>query len=92
MLSDMSDVLRSDATLEERVTHLVSSCHIRKSDGEIRFTVVYEVQFLAFHFRQCGVYPTFLQVAEQCGVREFLYLQALKTLLDGMFFESVIGG
>ena len=76
---------------EKRISHLVASCHVREPDGEIGFAVMDEVQFLAFHFRQCGVYPTFLQVAEQCGVREFLYLQALKTFLGGLFLESVIG-
>ena len=37
-----------------------------------------EVQFLTFRLRQCGVYFTFLQVAEQCRMREFPYLQLLE--------------
>ncbi len=58
--------------LEETVAHLIASCHIRESDGEIGFTVVDEVQFLTFNPCQCGIYSTFLQIAEQCRVVSFL--------------------
>lgn len=80
-LSDVGDVFRCDAAFEEPVAHLVPSCHIREADSEIGLAVMDEVQFLAFRLRQCGVYPTFLQVAEQCRMREFPYLQ----LLEGWF-------
>ena len=79
MLSDMSDVLRGDAALEETVAYFIASCHIREPDGEIGLAVMDEVQFLTFRLRQCGVYPTFLQVAEQCRVREFAHFQMLET-------------
>jgi len=88
----MGDVFRGDAALEESVAHLVSSCHVRKPDGEIRLAVVDEVQFFAFRFRQFGTYATFLQVAEQCRVQEFPYLQALKTRFIGLSLpERIIG-
>ena len=75
----MADVLRGDAALEETVAHFIASCHIREPDGEIRLAIMDEVQFLTFRFRQCGVYSTLLQVAEQCRVREFSHLQMLET-------------
>ena len=63
LLPDMADVFRCDAALEKLVAYLVPSCYIREADGEIRFAVMDEVQFLALRFCQCGVNPTFLQVA-----------------------------
>jgi len=62
-LPDVADVFRCDASLEKLVAHFKPSCHIREADGEIRFAVMDEVQFLALRFCQCGVNPTFLQVA-----------------------------
>lgn len=35
LLSDMGDVFRGDTPLEISVAHFISSCHIRKADGEI---------------------------------------------------------
>ena len=49
-----------------------------------------EVQFLAFHLRQYGIYATFLQVTEQCRMREFLYLQALETRFICLSFSDRI--
>ena len=43
MLPDVADVLRGYAAFEKSVAHLVASCDIRKADGKIRFTVVYEM-------------------------------------------------
>ncbi len=77
----MDDVLWGDAALEELVAHFIPSCHIRESDGEIGIAVVGEVQFLALRLRQYGIYPTLLQVAEQCRMRELPDLQ----LLEGRF-------
>ena len=74
----MADVLRCNATLEKLVAHLVPSCHIREADGEIRFAVVYEMQFLALRLCQCGIYSALLQVAQQCRMGEFPYLQLLE--------------
>lgn len=70
--ADMADVFRCDTTLEKLVAHLVPSCHIREADGEIGFAVMDEVQFLTFRLCQCCVYPTLLQIAEQCRMLEFL--------------------
>ena len=74
----MADVFRCDTTLEKLVAHLVPSCHIREADGEIGFAVMDEVQFLTFRLCQCCVYPTLLQIAEQCRMLEFPDFQLLE--------------
>lgn len=74
----MGDVLWGDAALEEQVAHFIPSCHIREADGEIGLAVVGEVQFLALRLSQYGIYPTLLQVTEQCWMREFPDLQLLE--------------
>ena len=56
----MTDVLRCDAALEETVTHLIPSRHIRETDGEIGLTVMDEMQFPAFRLCQSDVYTPFL--------------------------------
>ena len=78
----MADVFRCDAALEKLVAYLVPSCHIREADGEIGLAVMDEVQFLTFRLRQCCVYPTLLQVSEQCRMLEFPDLQLLKGRLE----------
>ena len=65
ILPDMADVLRCDAALEETVAHLISSRHVRETDGELGLAVMDEVQFPTFRLCQSYVYTPFLQVAEQ---------------------------
>lgn len=88
----MADVFRCNATLEELVAHLVPSCHIREADGEIRLAVMDEVQFLAFRFRQCGIYSTLLQVVEQYRMREFPDLQLLEGWLGCLLAKGKRNG
>ena len=77
-LPDVADVFRCDAALEKLVAYLIPSCHIREADGEIGFSVMDEVQFLALRLCQCGIYSPLLQVAQQCRMDEFPYLQLLE--------------
>ena len=75
----MADVFGCDAALEETVAHFIPSCHIWETDGEIRLVIMDEVQFLTFLPCQVGVYTSFLQVSEQCGMGKFSHLQLLET-------------
>ena len=75
----MADVFRCDTALEKTVAHLIASCHIRETDGEIGLAVMEEVQFLTYRPRQIGVYTPFLQVSEQCRMGKLSYLQLLET-------------
>ena len=77
MLPDMADVLRGDTALKETVAHFISSRHVRETDGEIRLAVMDEVQFPTLWLCQSDVYTPFLQVAEQCRMGKFSYLQML---------------
>ena len=74
----MTDVFRCDAAFKEPIAYFIPFCHIRESDGEIGLIVMDKVQFLTFRLCQCDIYPAFLQVAEQCRMREFPDLQLLE--------------
>ena len=65
LLSDMGDVFRGDTPLEISVAHFISSCHIRKADGEIGFVGIHKPNFPAFSFGEFDVYSPFLQIGDE---------------------------
>lgn len=64
-LSDMSDVLWSNTSLEISVAHFIAICHIREADGEVRFAFVLEMELPTFPFGEFGAYPSLLQIGQQ---------------------------
>lgn len=82
-LSDMWYFFRCDAALEISVADFISARYVRKSNGEIPFVVVGEVCLTAFSFRQCRIYPPFLQVREQGRRRQLYDVKLLETRLGG---------
>ena len=61
-LSDMGDVLWSDTTFEIAVAHLITTCHIRGTDGEVWSALVFKMQFLTFPLGEFGAYSSLLQI------------------------------
>ena len=61
-LSDMGDVLWSDTTFEIAVAHLITTCHIRETDGEVWSALVFKMQFLTFPLGEFGAYSSLLQI------------------------------
>ena len=60
LMPDMADIFRGDTALEETVAHFISSRHVRETDGEIRLSIMDEVQFSTFRLCQSDVYTPFL--------------------------------
>lgn len=65
LLSDMGDVLRGDTFLEVSVTHLISSCHVRKPNGKIGLVGILKPKFLTHSLGKFCVYPPFLQIDDE---------------------------
>ena len=55
--------------------------YVRKRNGEVLLVVVRKPSFLTFSFRQCRIYPPFLQVSEQGRRRKRHDFQLLETRL-----------
>ena len=75
LLSDMGDVLWCDTTFEIAVAYLIASCHVREADGEVWFAFVFKTEFLAYPLGEFGVYPSLLQIGQQCRRGQFRNLQ-----------------
>lgn len=58
----MGDVLWSDTTFEIAVAHLITTCHIRETDGEVWSALVFKMQFLTFPLGEFGAYSSLLQI------------------------------
>ena len=78
-LPDMGYFFRCNAAFEISVAYLIAARYVGKRNGEVPFAVVRKPRFLTFSFRQCRIYPPFLQVSEQGRRRKRHDFQLLET-------------
>lgn len=81
LLPYMGNGFRCDTTLEISVADFIAARHVGKRNGEVLLVVVRKPRLPAFSFRQCRIYPPFLQVSEQGRRRKRHDFQLLETWL-----------